>query len=183
MRAYLRDQRGAAAAEFALMLGVFTIALPSVVDLGIYTYDAMQVHNSAQMGVQAIWAACSQLPATNKTACPSAESALNAAVQKTSLGSAVTVSNVTEGYYCTNASGALTETPAGKTGNFTTALDASTVVPSPPTACPSGSLTTVPGDYVRVTVTYTYKPVFSQASIGSQLGRNPIQSTAWMRLL
>jgi Flp pilus assembly protein TadG len=182
IRTYFRNQRGAAAVEFALMLGVFTVSLPSVVDLGIYAYDKMQVQNSAQMGAQAIWAACTSLPATDATSCPTAQTAVNAAVQRTSLGSAVTVSSVTEGYYCSNASGVLTETPAGKTGNFTTALDASTVVPTPPTTCPTGSQTSSPGEYIWVTVSYTYSPVFTRASVASLLPTT-IQSRGWMRLI
>lgn len=174
IRAYLRGQQGAAAVEFALMLGVFTIALPSTVDLGIYAYDTIQVQNSAQMAVQAVWAACGQLPATSSTACPTAQSALNTAVQQTSLGSGVTVSSVTEGYYCANGSGVLTA--VGATGNFSTPLS------SNPGSCPTGSQTSYPGDYMWVTVSYTYTPVFAQASVASLLGTT-IQGTAWMRLL
>lgn len=175
IRAYFRNQRGAAAVEFAVLLTLFTLTLPSVIDLGIYAYDAMQVKNSAQMGVQAVWAACNQLPATDSTACSTAQTALNAAVARTTLGSNVSVSNVTEGYYCTNSTGALTAN--GTTGNFATAL-AST----PPATCPTGSLTSYPGDYIWVTVSYTYTPVFSHASVASLLGTT-ITSTAWMRLL
>jgi Flp pilus assembly protein TadG len=183
IRAYFRDQRGAAAVEFALMLGVFAIALPSVVDLGIYAYDTMQVQNSAQMGAQAVWAACGQLPATDAAYCPTGQSAVNAAVARTSLGSAVTVSSATEGYYCAGSGGALVNAdPSGnnKTGNFTTPLD--TALPTPPSTCPSGSLTSAPGDYMSVTVSYTYSPVFSHASVASLLGTT-ITSTAWMRLI
>lgn len=183
IRAYLREQRGAAAVEFAVMLGLFTLTLPSVVDLGIYAYDAMQVKNSAQMGVQAIWAACNQLPATDSTACSTAQTALNAAVVRTTLGSNVSVSNVTEGYYCTDSTGALANAVSGNiTGNFTTSLSAS--VPSPPTNCSAltNPKTSTPGDYIWVTVSYTYTPVFPQASVASLLGTT-IQSTAWMRLL
>jgi Flp pilus assembly protein TadG len=181
IRPYFRDERGAAAVEFALMLGLFTISLPSVVDLGIYAYQNMQVKNSAQMGAQAVWAACSQLPATDTTACPTAQTALNAAVQRSTLGSAVTVSTVTEGYYCAGSSGALVNAdPNGKTGNFTTSL--TTALATPPTTCPSGSLTSAPGEYIKVDVSFTYKPVFAQASVASLLG-STIQGTAWMRLL
>jgi Flp pilus assembly protein TadG len=181
IRAYLRDRRGGAAVEFALTLTLFSAALPSVVDLAIYAYDSMQVQNSAQMGVQAVWAACSQLPATDTTACPTAQTALNAAVQKTALGNTVTVSNVTEGYYCTSSTGALANADTnGKTGNFTTSL--TSAVPTQPTTCPSGSLTSAPGEYISTTVSYTYAPVFPQVSVASLLGTS-IQGAARMRLL
>lgn len=180
MRAYLQDQRGAAAAEFALILGVFVVALPNVIDVGIYAYDVMQVQNSAQMGAQAIWAACNQLPATDATACPNASAALNAAVQRTSLGGSVQVSSVAEGYYCTDSTGALANAASnGKTGNFTSGL--SSAVPSPPSDCSklTNPKTSKPGDYIWVTVTYSYTPVFS----ASVMSARTIESTAWMRLL
>jgi Flp pilus assembly protein TadG len=183
IKAYLREQNGAAAVEFTLMLGLFTISLPSVVDLGVYAYDNMQVQNSAQMGAQAIWAACSQLPATDSGSCPTAQSALNAAVSRTALGTAVAVPSggVTEGYYCAGSSGTLVNADTnGKTGDFTTSL--TSAVPSPPTSCPSGSLTTSPGEYIKVNVSFSYSPVFANASVGRLLGTS-IQGTAWMRLL
>jgi hypothetical protein len=87
----------------------------------------------------------------------------------------VTVSSVTEGYYCTSSTGVLTV--VGSTGSFGSALTSSA-----PTSCPTGSLTTSPGDYISVTVSYTYAPVFSHASVASLLGTT-ITSTAWLRLL
>jgi Flp pilus assembly protein TadG len=185
IRAYLRNQRGAAAVEFALMLGLFTVALPSAIDVGIYAYDSMQVQNSAQMGVQAVWAACTQLPATDSTSCPNASTAVTNAVQRTSLGTAVTVSSVSEGYYCTGSSGALANAVSGSpTGDFTTALDASSKAPNPPTSCSavSGAQTSAPGDYFTVNVTYTYSPVFARVSVASLLGTT-ITGSAVMRLL
>jgi len=181
IRAYLSERRGGAAVEFALILGLFTVSLPSVIDLGIYAYDNMQVKYSAQMGVQAVWAACSQLPATDSSQCPTAQTALNAAVQKSALGSNVTVSSVAEGYYCPGSTGALANAASnGKTGDFTTSL--TSAVPSPPSSCQSGSLTSAPGEYISTTVAYTYAPVFPQVSVASLLGTS-IQGTAWMRLL
>ena len=38
-----------------------------------------------------------------------------------------------------------------------------------------------PGDYVQVTASYPYEPIFSQASVASLL-TTPITKTAWMRL-
>jgi len=173
IRTYLRNQRGAAAVEFAMMLGIFTIALPSAVDLGIYAYDSMQVVNSAQAGAQAAWAACTQFPITAQ--CSAGQSAISTAVQQTTLRNAVTVSSVTEGYYCTNASGVLALD--GSTGTYASPLNSNSVG-----ACPSGSKTTLPGDYVNVNVTYTYTPVFAHISVASLLGTT-ITGQATMRLL
>ena len=177
IRAYVRERRGAAAVEFALTLGLFTIALPSVVDLGIYAYDTMQVQNSAQMGVQAAWASCNRVPVTDSSVCPNASSALTAAVAKTALGSAVTTttSSVSEGYYCLS-SGALSQ--VGNLGTFASGNDLASKNSGVPT-CSDGS---GPGEYIKATVSYAYTPVFANASVGSLLGTS-IQSTAWMRLL
>jgi Flp pilus assembly protein TadG len=194
IRAYCRDPRGNAAVEFALVVGIFAIALPSVVDVGIYAYDAMQVRNSAQAGVQAMWAVCKQLPATDSTACPTASAALTQAVQRTTLSSAVTVSNVKEGYYCTDSSGALLNAVLNSsntnadtntnTGDFSTASGLRGKVPSPPTNCNNvtNAKTTSPGNYISVTVSYTYTPVFRRVSVASLLGTT-ITSAAWMRLI
>lgn len=172
MRTYLRERRGAAAVEFALMLGVFTASLPSVIDLGIYAYDSMQVHHSAQMALQAVWAACSNLPVTSQ--CNSTGSAaLTAGAQQTSLGTNVTVSSSTESFSCTNSSGALYTIA---TGTFSSAIATNS------SQCATSDLTTLPGDYLTTTVTYTYTPVFSHMSVASLLGTT-ISATSTMRLL
>lgn len=185
IRVYVHDRRGAAAVEFALFLGVFTVAMPSVVDLGIFVYDTIQVQNSAQMGAQALWATCPQLPATDTNACSGGQAAMTAAGHQSSLGTAVTVSLASEAYYCAASNGQLANATgnATKIGNFTTALDASTEVPTAPINCSAvaGALTSKPGDYVAVTATYTYSPVFPAVSVASLLGTT-ITSTAWMRL-
>jgi Flp pilus assembly protein TadG len=187
IRAYCRDPQGNAAVEFALVAGIFALALPSVVDVGIYAYQSMQVRNSAQMGVQAIWAACNQLPATDAACATTTRNAVTAAVQRTSLGSAVSWSSVIEAYYCTNATGALANAAAnGNTGILTSSSTTglSTAVVTTPSDCTAvaNAQTTTPGDYVSVTVSYTYTPVFRQVSVASLLGTT-IQSTATMRLL
>jgi Flp pilus assembly protein TadG len=188
IRGYFGDRCGGAAVEFALMLSLFTVALPSAIDLGIYAYDNMQVKNSAHMAAQAVWAACNQLPATDTSAC-SHSTLLNAvtnAAQQTSLGSNVTISSVREEYDCTNSSGALANAVSGsnKYGDLSTALDASSRVPAPPTDCSalSGALTSIPGDYFTVNVTYTYSPIFSHFSVISMLGTT-IAGSATIRLL
>jgi Flp pilus assembly protein TadG len=180
IRDYFAERQGAAAVEFALMLSVFTAGLPSVIDLGIYAYDNMQVKNSAQMAVQAVWAACTQMPVTDTASCSNAQSSMTTGAQQTSLGTNVTVSSVTESYSCAKTDGTLVNAASnGKTGNFTTALD--TNVSPAPTSCPSGSATSTPGDYISATVTYTYSPVFAHISVASLLSTT-ITGTATMRL-
>ena len=171
IRSYLREQRGAAAVEFAMMLGLFTIALPSAIDLGIYAYDSMQVNTSAQMAVQAMWAGCSQFPVTSS--CSGAQTTLSTAAHQSSLGSQVSVSSSTESYSCTNSSGALYPKA---TGTFASPLGANSYT------CASADQTSYPGDYMSATVTYAYTPVFANISVATLLGTS-ITSTATMRLL
>jgi Flp pilus assembly protein TadG len=173
IRGYLKNQRGAAAVEFALMLGVFLAALPSAIDLGIYAYDNMQVKNSAQMAVQAVWQTCGQFPVTKL--CSAGSTAASTAAQQTSLTTNVSVTSLTEGFYCTNSSGALYALTT--LGTYSSPLSTSSVG-----ACANSDLTTLPADYVTATVTYTYSPVFASISVASLLGTT-ITGTSTMRML
>ncbi len=53
-----RDKRGAAAAEFAIILALLVIPLLNAIDLGIYAYDYMELRDAAQVAAQAVWARC-----------------------------------------------------------------------------------------------------------------------------
>jgi Flp pilus assembly protein TadG len=175
LRRYCTQQRGAAAVEFALIVSLLTIPVLNVVDLALYAWDRMQVDNAAQMGAQAAWATCStsaNLPATVGTNCSAMGAAVTTAAQSTTLGTNVTVSSTTEGYYCVKTS--------------TSALVLAGPVTSPkPANCASGTIggsaSDLPGDYIRITTTYTYTPIFSAVSIASSL-TSPITREAWMRL-
>lgn len=173
------DEAGAAAAEFVLWLGLLVLPLINAVDLGVYVFRKMQVEMAAQAGTHAVWRLCdtsSELPAV--TNCSGLATTIQAAVQSTTLGSTVTVAagSPVEGYYCVNSSGDLTL--VGAAG----ALGSAPTRPSPfNCATQIGGSTTAPGDYVQVTVSYPYAPIFSQASVASLL-TTPITKTAWMRL-
>ena len=174
LRRYRSEQRGAAAAEFALVLSLLTLPVLNAVDLALYAWDRMQVDNAAQVAAQAAWEACPKsfnLPATpnSYSKCPNMPAAVTTAAQSTTLGTGVTVSSTAENYYCVN-----TSTNALVTvGSFPN---------TKPSDCSSvGSGSDKPGDYVRITVSYTYTPVFAAVSIASVLA-SPITRTAWMRL-
>jgi len=174
LRRYRSEQRGAAAAEFALVLSLLTIPVLNVIDVAIYAWDRMQVDNAAQMAVQAAWATCnksSNLPATPNSynKCPNMPTAVTTAAQSTTLGTRVTVSGTSENYYCVNTSTSVLATVGTFPG-------------TKPSDCSSvGSASDKPGDYVLVTVTFTYTPIFSAVSIASALA-SPITRQAWMRL-
>lgn len=173
---YRRDEKGAAAVEFALVVTLLTVPVLNVVDLAMYAWDRMQVDNAAQMGAQAAWTTCAATtnhPATpNSYAnCSGMPAAVTQAVQSTSLGANVTWSATVEAYYCTTTGGALTQVAAA-TGN-------------PPSDCSkngAGGLSSdKPGDYVQISVQYTFTPIFPAVSIASALA-SPITRTAWTRL-
>lgn len=172
LRVLRGNERGAAAAEFALVLPIFIIPLLNAIDFGIYVYDRMELNDAAQVAAQAAWAQCAVkgfVPATVNGNCAALSSAETSAAHGTTLGTGVTITSTTENYYCLNSSGSLVIV-----GSFPTTepSDCSSVNP--------GS-TDVPGDYILVTASYTYTPFFSQVSAASLL-TTPITQTAWMRL-
>jgi Flp pilus assembly protein TadG len=180
---FLRDRRGAAAVEMALVVVLLTIPLLNITDLGIYAYRRMLVENAAQAGAEEAWSFCNKatkLPATDTTKCPGFSTAVTNGVQSTSLTSSVTqaAGSPAEGYYCATTSGALQLVgTAGTVGSPPTQ-------PSPDTcAAVAGASdpTAAPGDYVTVSVTYTFTSPFSGVSVASLLP-SPITKTTMTRL-
>lgn len=173
-RRYLQEARGAAAAEFVLWLAVVIVPILSVVDLGVFAFQRMQLDLAGQAAVQAAWHVCddgTKLPATTK--CAGLSDAILVAAQSTSLGDGVTVDSGSpvEGYFCANGSNTLTQ--IGSTW---------TVGETPPDSRPACAGSATPaGDYIQVTVKYTYVPVFTGVSIASLLAGEKTR-TAWMRL-
>jgi Flp pilus assembly protein TadG len=165
-RAYVRSEDGVSAVEFAIWTAVLAPMLVSVIDLGIYAYDKVQVANASQSAVQAGWAYwnanCTSLATT--TACDTANSsgfstAVKRAIPQASAlrvtAPASVVPGSSEGSYCANTSGKLVTT-----------------------GCPTGW---VKGYYYALTVTYTYHALFGSASVASLLPAT-ISQTSWTRL-
>jgi Flp pilus assembly protein TadG len=176
---FLKDTRGAAAAEFVLWLSVLIVPILSVVDLGVFAMQRMQVDVASQAAVQAAWRLCDTptklAPASDN--CPGLAAALTAGAQSTTLGTAVTVGSGVNGYYCAAADG--TMKPAGATTTWLIGASAA----SKPANCSyvmTGSKT-APGEWIKVTVNFTYAPVFSSVSVASLLPTT-ITRTAWIRL-
>jgi Flp pilus assembly protein TadG len=168
---YLADERAAAAAEMAIFAIVLAPIFLSLVDMGAYTYQRMQVQNAAQAGVQAAWATCDKVPA-NATNCPYLSTAVTAAVQGTSLSDTVTWGNA--------AAFSTSPIPATDAGYFCPDGTDNAL-----TASSSGATCTSTGDsagyYVKIDVTYNFSPVFPGVSIAS-LFSTPITQTTWTRL-
>jgi Flp pilus assembly protein TadG len=170
----LLGEGGAASVEMALITPLLAIPLMNVIDLGFYAHDYMEVKAAAASAVQAVWGACSSasaLPATLN--CASESSALTAGLQSTSLGSGVTTTSVTEGWYCVQTTGALYLVSAVSS----TASTAPSCGSTPNASNNSANA----GDYIKVSVSYSYTPVISGASVTGFMA-NPITSTAYYRL-
>lgn len=170
LKLLIKTGRGAAAAEFAVILALLIVPLLNATDFGLYVYQRMQLQNAAQVAVQAAWVACSEpsnVPATVGTNCPGLLPSVTTAASSTSLGAKVTVSALAEGYYCISGSALV---PVG------------TFPDSKPANCGAvGSATDSPGDYIILTASYPYTPFFGAISLASLL-TSPITQTAWMRL-
>jgi len=165
-RAYITNAAGAAAAEFALILTLLTIPLLNVFDIGVYVYDRMQLDNAAQVAVQTAWAQCApsgDVPATVNNNCAGLAAAMTTALRTTPLGSGVTITSTTESYCCPGAGTITCQGPVATTT---------------PTNCSSSQ---APGDYIFITASYTYSPLYPSLSVASVL-TTPITRTSWMRL-
>jgi Flp pilus assembly protein TadG len=164
------DQRGVAAIEFGIFSVLLFASFANVTDVSIYIYQQMQVETATEVAAQQALQTCGSgatLPATKN--CANLSSALQTAIQSTSLGAAVTLQNgsPTEGYYCVNTANAL---------QFISGVN------SKPADCTAaGTPALQPGDYIQVQTTFTYKPFFPGLSVVSAFP-NPITRTAFMRL-
>jgi Flp pilus assembly protein TadG len=162
------DQRGVAAIEFGIYSIFLALALANVTDVSIYIYQQMQVENATEIAAQTALKTCATtLPATTK--CPNLLTAMQRAMQSTSLGTAVTLQSgsPSEGYYCVNTNGAL---------QFV-----SDVTSKPADCTAAGTPTLQPGDYLQVQTTFTYNSLFPGLSVASTFP-TPINRTAIMRL-
>ena len=170
-RYFSSDERGTSAIEFAFFASILSFAILNVADISIYLYKRMQVEDATQMGAQAAWKACdpskNQLPAT--TNCPSLTTAITNAIHSTSLSTAVSLQagSPAEGYYCVNSSGQLQYVSS---------------VSSKPADCTvAGVPSNMPGDYIIVTASYAYAPIFHGVSVAAAFP-TPIVRTSMMRL-
>jgi len=170
-RYFSSDERGTSAIEFAFFASILSFAILNVADISIYLYKRMQVENATQMGAQAAWNACdpsqNQLPAT--TNCPSLTTAITNAIHSTSLSTAVSLQagSPAEGYYCVNSSGQLQYVSS---------------VSSKPADCTvAGVPSNMPGDYITVTASYAYAPIFHGVTVAAAFP-TPIVRTSMMRL-
>jgi Flp pilus assembly protein TadG len=197
---FARGERGAAAVELVLILGLMTIPLFNVIDMAFYAYNSMQTQNAAQMAVQAAFSNCNtsnSLPAS--TTCYGSNSAnnmtlydvVNQGLQESALGATATLnsSQVVDGYFCSTSANVLT--PVGTLGYAYADTGLVGASPSSSDTAPSDTSTTCgagfadssasPGEYVTVTVTHNYTSIIPWASVTSLLP-SPMTATAYARL-
>jgi Flp pilus assembly protein TadG len=165
------DQHGTSAIEFSFFVGLLSLAALNVADISIYMYQRMELENAAEMGAQAVWKTCDPsqgyLPAT--TNCPGLTTAITQAMQSTSLGKKITLKSgsPTEGYYCVNSSGSLQYV--------------SSVSAKPADCTAAGMPSLQPGDYIQVTASFAYSPLFADVTVAGKFA-TPITKTATIRL-
>ena len=165
------DQRGTSAIEFSFFAGLLSLGLLNMTDVSVYIYQRMEVENASQMGAQAAWKTCNpnnnQIPAT--TNCPGLTTAITNAVQSTSLGTSVSLQSGSpaEGYYCVNSSGALQYVSG---------------VSSKPANCTAAGMSSLqPGDYIQITTTFAYAPLFPGITVAGNFA-TPITKSSMIRL-
>jgi Flp pilus assembly protein TadG len=163
VRHWLADEDGAAAAELGIFVLILAPIILNLVDMGSYAYQRMELENAAQAGAQAAWANCTSAPVS---ACTNLSPAVAAAVQSTSLGSNVSWTNSgtyasDAGYYC----------PDGANNAFVAATVSTTCT----------NTNALAGYYAKISVSFTFRPVFSAPTIAS-LFPNPITQTTWTRI-
>jgi Flp pilus assembly protein TadG len=184
LRQYALDTSGAAAVEFAIWLAALLVTTMSVVDAGAYAFQTMQVREAAQTAAQSVFSICNSAatgqnyPVT--TNCPNVSTTTARAIHSTSLVTAVSWSNLKEGWYCGVVTGTKVSLTLTGTQNTMDNLGATTgsMASTQPT-CTDGA---VAGDYIQVNVGYTYRPPFGGLSIVTLLGGAAVNQSAWMRI-
>lgn len=176
LRGFLFGSRGAAAAEFALIVSILVVPLLNVIDLAVYSFRKVQVELAAEAGAQAVRSYCTPLQSPVTANCPGVLGQITTAVQSTSLGASVSLQTPSpvEGYYCVDGNNNLQL--VGTLGQ----IGSPPVKPSTFNCSAYGS-SAAPGDYVQVAVTYAYTPVFSSVSVATLLP-TPVVRTAWYRV-
>jgi Flp pilus assembly protein TadG len=164
---FARDQRGVAAVELSLVASLLCVAAVNAVEVARYSASARQVSAATQAVAQAAYVTCDTVHVPALTECPELSTATRAAVTSTPLGASITLSPVTEGYYCVSDAGQLT---------YMSPAD------SPPDDCSAVTDNDIaPGLYLRVQTTYTHARLLGVPTVADTFA-NPIVRTAWMRM-
>jgi hypothetical protein len=177
MRRWLSSTRGAAAYEFALWLGVLTPLILNAVDLGYYSFQAVQVRQAAQAGAQTALVLCAGANSTPPVSanCANFSSRVSTAIQSTSLGSNVTWATSSEGWYCVDTTSSLTLQGTAET--ITAGVASGSMASTAPTCANTNSAS----DYVLISTSFTFHPLFNRVTVASLLS-STITYTAPVRV-
>ena len=169
-RGVFRDDRGAVAVEFALVSFLMVFFLLNGVEFARYAFQKMQVENAVHAAAMSVWKICDIRQTPAETKCTLRDAAISSGLQSSTL-TPVTQSSgsPTEGYYCIDTTGNLVEV-APVTG------------PRPSSCTAQGDPAHAPGDYIAITASFPYTPMFVGVSFVSLLPPT-ISSTGFMRLL
>ena len=167
---WARDCSGTAAVEFALIVGLLSYGLLNCTDMARYFFMRSAVENASQMAAQVGWKTCdtANLPATIN--CTGFSAAVTNSLQSSPLGAKVSLvsGSPSEAYYCVNAAGALVQVAA--------------INAAKPADCSSvGNAAGTPGDYIKISTTYTFAPIFPGTVVANLLPRT-MTSMTMMRL-
>lgn len=166
----LRDCGGTVAAETAMVAGVLGILTAQVLDYGWYTYCSLQVKMAAHAAAAEAAVLCDtedELPATINCD-PDLKDKMEAAANEVSIGGTITITEPDEGYFChdPSANNALVE--MGDASNK-------------PANCEPHSSTEEPADFVFITASYDFSPMFPGLSAISYAD-GTITADGWMRV-
>ena len=154
------DTSGLATIEFAMASTVLMLSLLNGLEVARWSFQKMEVANAAHSAAHAAWNACDTKHLPAKTKCAGLTTAVNNGLQSTSLGTAVTLTSTSypsEGYYCLTSAGVLKR-------------EASYTATKPANCSAEGDTAHVPGDYLIISATYTYTPMFGTGlTVGSLL--------------
>lgn len=179
LRRFLRAEGGTASFEMLIWTVVVLVPVASVIDVGIYVVQDLQLRAAAQAAAQQIRATCRNEDPPYTTNCSGMATAATTGAQRTGLGTAVTVdsSYPIEGYYCTKTSDSLLYV-VGTEGTVSTAPTR----PDPFNCSAYGNnRADMPGVYIRVKTNHTYTPMFPNISIASLLP-SAMAHTSWIRM-
>jgi Flp pilus assembly protein TadG len=151
-----RNDGGNVTIEFAFVASVLVVMIMNILDFSLLIWAHMEVDYAAQMGAQAAYKTCSTGTLPASTNCTGLSTTVTTAIQATSLGTAVTLasSSPSETYYCVSG------TTLQSVGTYS-------APPSPFNCSAAGSASTTPGDYIRVSVTYSYAPTFAGLTLAT----------------
>ena len=171
MKRLSAETSGMATIEFAIASTALTVGLLNGLEVARWSLQRMEMANAVHSATLAVWNACDTKKLPAKSNCAGLNSAITTGLQTTSLGTSVTLASgyPTEGYYCINSSGVLTNV-----ANYNA---------TPPADCSAqGDSTHSPGDYVVIQATYSYTPLIgSGLTVGSALP-STFTSTGYIRL-